>query len=535
MPSWMPPSWSPAPVAVPHPSRSRRLLSASVLLLALAPTTAAATEVAVPRLVGNGVEQKQLSGWTASISSELDFMSEFTGATEISKGDSSFNASCLASGPCLSKVARAVGCDATVAGAVSRKRGMLDFYLVYADGASIVRTKEFSVEDSTSKVADTLSVKLSELITGESAEAAAVAAAGTVDEGAFDDGFDDEDDAAMFVAPVGGTRPISSNSSGGSDELDDFDFDEDEDDRRGGAAVVAAPPPQRAPPPPPPKPAPEPEPAPAEEEFSFALGGGVVSVDEAMDDDAEEEDRRGGAIAAAGYGGSSAGTSSRNSDPAPRERPAPPPPRRESRDGYDDLDGGGGSSRDRDRDRDNIDSSSSTRVDRDRGGSKSSDAPTVSLTGRVGYSRFQAFNFVTYGAEIGIHPIDNLVVLGGIEGYSVRRDVPQDLQDQGAPPVVWNSIMPLNIGAAYKFLNDPVRPYVGGDMLIIPGYVQDAQGAAIGIRVRGGLDIMMSDNFGFNLNGAVGIWSGKEFDQLDDEFSTSALVPQFSAGTVIAF
>jgi hypothetical protein len=105
----------------------------------------------------------------------------------------------------------------------------------------------------------------------------------------------------------------------------------------------------------------------------------------------------------------------------------------------------------------------------------------------------------------------------------------------GAPPVVWNSIMPLNIGAAYKFLNDPIRPYVGGDLLIIPGYVQDAQGAAIGLRIRGGMDIMVSDNFGFNLNGALGIWSGKEFDKLEDDFSSSAMVPQLSAGTVIAF
>jgi hypothetical protein len=167
--------------------------------------------------------------------------------------------------------------------------------------------------------------------------------------------------------------------------------------------------------------------------------------------------------------------------------------------------------------------------------SSSGDAPTVSITGRLGYSRFQAFNFVTYGAEIGIHPLDNLVVLGGIEGYSVRRDVPQELQDAGAPPVVWNSIMPINIGAAYKFLNDPIRPYVGGDMLIIPGYVQDANGAAIGLRIRGGLDYMINTNVGLNVNGALGIWSGKEFDRLDEEFAQSALVPQLSIGTVIAF
>lgn len=519
------------PALFPCTPSARRSIGSALLLLALGPATAAATEVAVPQLVGNGVDQKQLAGWTASISSELDFMSEFTGASEIPAGKSSFNASCLSSGSCLAKVANAAGCDATVAGAVTRKRGMLDFYLVYADGAKIVRTKEFSVEDSTSTVADALSIKLSELISGESHEEAAVAAAGTVDEDAFDEGFDEDDD--MVVAPVTTSRRIPTAGNGGSSQLDDFDLNEEEDDRRGGAAVVAAPPPRPAPPPPPPpKPEPAPPPPPAEEEFSFALGGGVVSVDEAMGSAnapaAEEEEDRGGAIVAAGYSGSSP----RAERPAP-QRPAPRP-QRESRPSYDDLDGGGArSSSDRDRSRNDLDSSSRTRAD--RGGSSSGDAPTVSITGRFGYSRFQAFNFVTYGAEVGVHPIENLVLLGGLEGYSVRRDVPQELQDLGAPPVVWNSIMPLNIGAAYKFLNDPIRPYVGGDLLIIPGYVQDAQGAAIGLRVRGGMDIMVSDNFGFNLNGALGIWSGKEFDKLEDDFSSSAMVPQLSAGTVIAF
>ena len=496
----------------PHP-RSRGIGATALLALFLAPSVAAATEVAVPRLVGNGVSDKQLMAWTSSISSELDFMSAFTGASETD--GSGFNASCLSSGSCLAKVARAAGCDATVAGAVSEKKGQLDFYLVYADGSSIVRTKEFSVENSPSKVADTLSLKLQELITGESHETAAVAAAGTVDAGAFDDGFDDEDDVAI-VAPVTTSRRIPTESSGrSSDELDDFSLDEEDDDR-GGAAVVAAPLPTRQPPPPPPKPAPKPAPAPAEEEFSFSLGGGVVSVDEAEGDD---DHNSGGAVVAAGYD-----RSPPPRDPPPSTRREPPP----SRD-YGDLDGGGS------RDRRDVAGSDRVRVEREPRSSSQGDAPTASFTARLGYSRFQAFNFITYGAEAAFHPIDNLAVLGGIEAYSVRRDVPQELQDRGAPPVVWNSIMPINIGAAYKFIGDTARPYVGGDLLIIPGYVQEAEGAATGLRIRGGVDLMLNETFGFNINGAVGIWSGKEFDRLDEDFSSSAMVPQFSAGTVVAF
>jgi len=512
---------------------SRLAGTMGLLALLAIPTAASAVEVAIPQLIGDGVDAKQLTGWTSTISSELDFRPEFTGATELGKKPAGFSASCLASGSCLNKVAKSAGCDATVAGAVSRKGGSLDFYLVYADGASIIRTKEFSVENSPTTVADTLSAKLSELITGESGESTQAAAGGTVDEGAFDDDFDDDfdSDAMIVAAPVTTSRRIPTKSGGGSSELDDFSLDEDEDDRRGGAAVVAvAPPPPPPPPPPrsqpkPPPPAPTPAP-PAEEEFSFSLGGGVVSVNEAMDDSGnaraeEEEDDR--VIAAAAF--------SRDSSSSSRSAPRREPPARESRESYDDLDGRSSRSRPEPR---KVDSSDRARVDRDRSGS-SSDAPTVSITGRLGYSRFQAFNFVTYGAEIGVHPLDNLAVLAGIEGYSVRRDVPQELQDAGAPPVVWNSIMPINIGAAYKFLNDPLRPYVGGDMLIIPGYVQDANGAAIGLRVRGGLDYMITENIGLNVNGGLGIWSGKEFDRLDEEFATSALVPQLSMGTVIAF
>jgi hypothetical protein len=243
-----------------------------------------------------------------------------------------------------------------------------------------------------------------------------------------------------------------------------------------------------------------------------------------MDNPEEEEEDDGGAIVAAGYGGQSSSRSQ------PRSAPRREPPSRETRESYEDLDSG--RSRERPEPR-RVESSDRARVD--RSSSSSGSAPTVSITGRLGYSRFQAFNFITYGAEIGVHPVENLAVLAGLEGYSVRRDVPQELQDAGAPPVVWNSIMPINIGAAYKFFNDPIRPYVGGDMLIIPGYVQDASGAAVGLRVRGGLDYMINDNFGLNVNAALGIWSGKEFDRLDSEFATSAMVPQLSMGTVVAF
>ena len=63
MPSPMPTMSSPA-----GGTGTRQLLGASLMLLALGPATAAATEVAVPRLVGDGVDQKQLADLPPGIS-----------------------------------------------------------------------------------------------------------------------------------------------------------------------------------------------------------------------------------------------------------------------------------------------------------------------------------------------------------------------------------------------------------------------------------------------------------------------------------
>jgi hypothetical protein len=162
-------------------------------------------------------------------------------------------------------------------------------------------------------------------------------------------------------------------------------------------------------------------------------------------------------------------------------------------------------------------------------------APTAVVAGRIGYSKFQGLGFVTYGAEVSFMATKTLAILGGVEAYSTKRAVPEELQDQGAPPEIWNTILPFNLGLAYRFLDGSVQPYAGADVIMIPGYVKDTSGLATGLRLRAGADFMVSDKFGFNLNTSVGMWAGQNFEQVDTSSSSAALVPQFSGGTVVHF
>lgn len=538
------------------PCPPRRSWPAALLLAAgFLPSVALAGSVAVPPLIASGVDAKQTHNLTSLIASELDFMSEFEGSKHLTSKPAGFGASCLGSGGCLGKVASGAGSSATIAGAVSRKSGQLDFYLVYAEGSAIVRTKEFALEDSPSALADGISAHVRELVTGQSRKAAAAAASGKVNDDAFEDPY--EDDSFVVAAPV--SRRIPTNSGGGSNELDDFEFDPEEDARKRAeeeerARIAAVEARQR-------QEAEARRQREAEEEerrraalllarqqeeeraaqqqedesfedFDLAFGGGVVSVDEAQDaarrQEEEEERRRAAAVAAAPRRDSS--SSSRSPSRLKEDPDRFDEPRR-----YDDLDGPSSSNS-----RDRRSSNDTARVDRgsssSRGGRSSSDdvSPRVTLTPHFGYSYFQSFNFITYGGELGILPTENLELLAGIDVYSTRREVPIELQEQGYPPYTWNSILPFNFGAVYKF-SGRLRPYIGGDVLLIPGLVQGEGGLGTGLRVRTGLDYYVTDNFGLNANLAVGFLAGKSLEAVDPDGDTSGVTPQFTVGTVFAF
>ena len=105
------------------------------------------------------------------------------------------------------------------------------------------------------------------------------------------------------------------------------------------------------------------------------------------------------------------------------------------------------------------------------------------------------------------------------------------------PAVQWNTVLPINLGLLYKPSSRDIRPYVGGGAQLIPGYVKTKQGAAnaFGFRARGGVDFVLAENFGLNLNAAVGMWAGTEFYRVEEGLQNTALVPQISAGTLFLF
>ena len=46
---------------------------------------------------------------------------------------------------------------------------------------------------------------------------------------------------------------------------------------------------------------------------------------------------------------------------------------------------------------------------------------------------------------------------------------------------------------------------------------------------------MVADMFGFNVNVALGYWSGKDWEIIQRGIPTAGVVPQVNAGTVFAF
>ena len=549
------------------PMTATRSRAAALLLASLGWSGVAhATTAAVPPLVSNGVDPLIVLNMTSLISSEMDFMSDFDGVQQLEKMPAGMSAKCLGSTSCLGGVAKGAGTDAVVAGAVSAKGNKFDLYLVYFKDGGIVRSKEYTLANVPSVIADSMSGYVKELVTGQAPAAQAAVAAGTIDGDVFEDS--DEDDFGMVAIPTGGSsRRIATPGSGGGsgDELDGFDFDsdpederrkaaaaradeqrradeaqrqreederrkaaavaaqrereadqrrqaEEEEERRKAAAVAAAR-----------RPA-EPE-AEEEEELSFGdadITFAPVSLDLGDEDEYEQEKEDRGGVAMLGLDDNS----SSGRDRAPREKPerverAPrDKPERAPREKPDRE-----SSRDLDEDR-------SRSVSRDRG---SDEGPTAIAAGRLGYANFQGLGFVTYGAEVSFLATEKLAIIGGVEAYSTRRAVPQELQEQGAPPEVWNTILPFNAGLVYRFLTGSVQPYAGGDVVMIPGYVKDAGGLATGLRIRAGADFMVTDGFGFNLNTSLGMWAGQNFDQVATAASNAAFTPQFSAGTVVHF
>lgn len=201
---------------------------------------------------------------------------------------------------------------------------------------------------------------------------------------------------------------------------------------------------------------------------------------------------------------------------------------------YDELDDDRGSSRryddyDLDLDRDST---------ANKKGAK--DDSKVGVTARLGYAGFQGLNFLTYGGELAFSPKPHLALAVGFDAASAKRAVPDALQSAGYPPTTWNTILPIHAGIQGRFGEKSARPYVGADLVLIPGAVQAAEdgsggGGAAGGRGRVGLDLLLSDTFGLNFEAAGGLWSSSGFVTVEKDMASKGFVPQISAGTVLRF
>ena len=185
-----------------------------------------------------------------------------------------------------------------------------------------------------------------------------------------------------------------------------------------------------------------------------------------------------------------------------------------------------------------LDEDTSTRKTKP-GGSKD-DKGGVMTAGRLGYAGFQGLDFVTYGAELVYVTSSGFALVGGLDAFSVKRDVPAALQAEGQPATTWNTIVPIHLGAQMHLGSGNVRPYLGADVAFIPGYVKKTTdgtggGTAAGGRGRFGVDFMVSDGFGLNLDLSGGLWSGTNFSMVEKDMASKGFVPQLSAGTVVKF
>lgn len=163
---------------------------------------------------------------------------------------------------------------------------------------------------------------------------------------------------------------------------------------------------------------------------------------------------------------------------------------------------------------------------------------TLHIALRGGYANYYGFHFVTVGGELQIAAAPTVFLLGGIESYNVQRQIPPEQLVAGQPMVSWNTIYPMNAGIVWKSGTDGiVRPFAGADAIFAAYYFDANRQAswAVGGRARVGADFMASSAFGVTVNASVGAWHGADWTIIQRDTKATGLVPQISAGTLLAF
>jgi hypothetical protein len=91
----------------------------------------------------------------------------------------------------------------------------------------------------------------------------------------------------------------------------------------------------------------------------------------------------------------------------------------------------------------------------------------------------------------------------------------------------------VNAGVVWHKSSGSAQPYAGADLTLTP-YTANFD-IAVGFRGRLGLDYVLTDTFGLNLNVALGTMSGSKLAETQDGMANTNSNLQFSAGTRFAF
>ncbi|MBM4392704.1 MAG: hypothetical protein FJ090_16395 [Deltaproteobacteria bacterium] len=194
-------------------------------------------------------------------------------------------------------------------------------------------------------------------------------------------------------------------------------------------------------------------------------------------------------------------------------------------------------------------SSSRSRSDDDDGDDRSSTRARVDddeharfgVAARAGYSRYGDLNFVNYGVEAAIPVATKVLLMIGIEGASTNRGYTEEekaaiAETYGVDPSQvqdWNAVLPIDLGMVYRATGNAVQPYIGADGVAVM-YTANPD-FAFGGRLRTGVDFLVADNFGFNLDLALGVLTGSEFDAIQPGLPELGFYPEISGGTVLLF
>jgi hypothetical protein len=520
-----------------------------IIATTLIPVQALADVVLISPLVpSRGVDAERVQDLFTLMTSELEFMEDVDEVIELNPAPSSLDLKCLDSTRCLGTLTRNEEADVMVTGSVAKDGSNLALDLLFYDSEPnrVLRRETFTISSEPSAIINGITAILIEVMTGVSpkkeeaeSEMADVdfgddlasddyddaSGSSDYDLDSFDDddelsGYDDDDDDVAdgdqseqddFDPSMISFGSAGENITFGTVEDDDIVYGEDEQQDDASADQ--------------------------EDELSFDDDEPEPSFDDdddglSFDDDDDDE-------------------------PAAR----PEPTRRETPEADDDP-------LDLDRpQRGRTSTNTSSRTTRARSSSSDDGYRRVHINLRGGYSTYGSatnasgkqvplFNFGTVSAELQVRATKGLFIAAGIDGNFVQRELPPGTpvaDDNGVarracitPPrttpdgrlVELNCIWPIHVGLLYRFKAGIAQPYIGADAIFTQYYQQPTTGQqawAAGGRARLGIDLFVTDAFGFNIDLALGAWQGAYWDQVDPRLPSAGFLPTASAGILLGF